>query len=804
MLPPYRVLDLSGELGMFCGRILAELGCEVFVVEPPNGHPVRNTPPFVGDQPGPDSGILWFTLNAGKKSVTLDLSTPDGRNAFLELVASAHFVIESSSPGAMAALGLDYAALSSVNSSVILTSITPFGQTGPHSGYAASDLVVSAMGGWMYVCGEPDRPPVRFSAEQVRFQAGAQAAAATLIAHYHRQQTGEGQHVDVSAQEAVIWTLGAYAVPSWFTSHRVLSREGAYLRRNDLRFRRLFPCKDGYVSALIGCGAMLGPMFQRLVALIDRDGLARDMAAVDWANTASTALSQEQIDRWESHMDDFFGRYTRAQLRDMADEHNLYTCPVNQPPDIFADPQTEALDCWREMTDEVTGSTFRYPSRLFRSTAANPGPVGRAPRLGEHNSWLAELQGKKRRMASPAGPLEGLTVLDLSWVLTGPTATKYLADHGARVIKLEWYARPDEARTYLPFKDDVPGANRSAAFAMYNAGKLGMTLDLRHPSARRVMERLVPKVDIVVETFAPGTLERLGYGYEELKKLRPDVIMASMTMQGRTGPSANRPTFGAFFQAVVGFGDVIGWPDRPPSIAQSPYTDFIAPWFLITAILAALDRRRETGQGCWVDLTQMETGLQFLAPALIDYASNGRVATREGNRAPAAAPHGAYACRGHDRWCVIAASNDDEWRRLSEAIGKPEWAADPRLASLGGRKQHEDFLDQTISEWASGRSPEEVVDALQAVAVPCGIVQSARDLVENDPQLRDRGFFQAQPHAELGEHITQMPAFRLSRTPARIQSAAPLLGEHNEFVYKQLLGFSDEEFVELLSEGVMS
>lgn len=396
---------------------------------------------------------------------------------------------------------------------------------------------------------------------------------------------------------------------------------------------------------------------------------------------------------------------------------------------------------------------------------------------------------------------EGIKIADFSWIGAGPWTIKHLADHGAEVIHIESGTRPDLLRSTPPYKGNIAGLNRSAYFAIFNNNKYGMSLNLNHPRGREVARRIVAWADIVAESFGPGRMKEWGLGYEELREIKPDIIMFSTTQQGQTGPSAEQPGFGTQLVSLAGFTHLTGWADREPAVAYGAYTDSIAPRFGATALIAALDYRRRTHKGQHIDLSQYETGVHFLAPLILDYATHGRVASRVGNRSPCAAPHGAYPCRGRDRWCVIAVFTDEEWKGFCQAIGSPPWTQDSRFATLTQRKRNEDKLDKLVGEWTLNFTPEEVMERLQAAGVPAGVVENCRDIYF-DPQLEHRHHFWELTHPEIGPHTYDAPAFRLSRTPCQLHMPAPCLGQHTEWVCTKILGMSDEEFVELLNEGV--
>ncbi len=398
--------------------------------------------------------------------------------------------------------------------------------------------------------------------------------------------------------------------------------------------------------------------------------------------------------------------------------------------------------------------------------------------------------------------LEGIRVVDFSWYIAGPSIAMWLAHHGAQVIRIESLTRPDELRTIEPFKDGIPGINRSGCYADYNSNKYGMSLNLKHPRGVEVARRLVAWADVAVENFTPGTMQkRWGLGYEGMKKIKPDIILLSTSGMGQTGPEAQQPGFGLELASRGGFTHFVGWPDQDAVGVGYPYTDTVSPPFGAIAILAALEYRRRTGKGQYIDLSQHEIAVQHLTPAVLDYVVNGREGGRIGNRRPFAAPHGAYRCQGEDRWCAIAVFSDDEWRAFCRVVGDPQWTCDLRFTTLEARKANEDELDAFVEGWTATLHAEEVMERMQAAGVGAGVVQSGKDLIE-DPQLKHRGHFWYLDHPEMGVCAYDGPPFKLSDTPAELRMPAPCLGEHTEYVCTQILGMADEEFIDLLSEGI--
>ncbi len=397
--------------------------------------------------------------------------------------------------------------------------------------------------------------------------------------------------------------------------------------------------------------------------------------------------------------------------------------------------------------------------------------------------------------------LDGLNVLDFSWVVVGPLLTRHLADYGATVVRIESNKHPDTLRTNVPFKDNQPGIDNSGYVANYAAGKYSMTLDLSHPNGVNIAKKLVTWADIMIESFAPGVIDRLGLGYDEIRRIKPDIIMVSTSQLRHSDSYHPFRGFGMHGAALAGFYSITGWPGREPLGPYGAYTDGIAFETLLVAVLAAIDYRQRTGKGQRIEQAQVESGIHVLAPAFLDYCVNGRMATPIGNSHPCAAPHNVYRCHGKDRWCVIAIFTDAEWQAFCDVAGNPSWTKDPKFGSGMQRKKNESELDRLIEEWTTSHAAEEVMLLLQAKGVPAGLVQTGEDL-HHDPQLRLRGHYQILNHKVIGLHSYDTSSFALSKTPGKPERAAPLIGEHNEYVCKNILGMSDDEIAGLVVEGV--
>jgi crotonobetainyl-CoA:carnitine CoA-transferase CaiB-like acyl-CoA transferase len=399
-------------------------------------------------------------------------------------------------------------------------------------------------------------------------------------------------------------------------------------------------------------------------------------------------------------------------------------------------------------------------------------------------------------------PLDDVKVVDFMWALAGPGTTRTLADYGAIVIRIESANRVDGARTVGPFLDNKPAHDSSGLFGTYNAGKLGLALDLNKPQAREVVLDLVRWADVVCESFSPKAMRAWRLDYESLREVKPDLIMLSSCLMGQSGPMSKFIGFGNMAAAVAGFYHLCGWPDRPPSGPFGAYTDYIAPRFGAISVLAALDYRRRTGKGQYIDQSQAESALHFLTPALLDCAVNRRIVQGVGNADPNYAPHGVYPALGEDRWIAIACKTDEHWRSLCTAMNRAGLARDEGFATLAGRYKNRDQLDQIISEWTRGMSADAAELQLQELGVPGSALQDSND-VWHDPQLAARGYLAEIEHPVCGKTVIEGPRFLLSRTPATTARPAPTVGGDNQYVLESILGYDQDRITELAAAGAL-
>jgi crotonobetainyl-CoA:carnitine CoA-transferase CaiB-like acyl-CoA transferase len=496
----------------------------------------------------------------------------------------------------------------------------------------------------------------------------------------------------------------------------------------------------------------------------------------------------------------------------MAQRDKLLLVPVTTPADVLATEHYRVRGFWDEVAVDDLDQPVPFPGPWAHADNTQLRRLGPPPKVGEHS---AAIVGRPRVPAVPADPrpplarpLEGVRVVDFTWVYAGPFATRLLAYHGAEVIRLESQTRPDQVRTSglaRVLGDDGPEASQQ--WHSINADKLSLQLNLKVPEAREVVLDLARSSDVVINAFSPGVLERVGLGHHELAAANPELIAVSTTLFGHSGPLSPVPGFGNMGAAMGGYYELTGWPDRLPAGPFLAYTDATSPRLTAALILAALDWRRRTGQGLSLDFSQAEGGIHFLSEAILDQAVNGHGQTRSGNEDRWLAPHGAYrsgpaaAVPGgdpDDTWLAVACETDEQWRALASLLDRDD------LAGLDGpdRRARRAELDELVAAWARDRDPIEAQWLLQDRGVPAHHVQNSPEVVA-DPQLAHRDHFHQVPHDVYGHTWAEQYGIRLSRSDGTPRRSGPLWGEHNHQVLSEVLGYDDDRIAELVIAGVL-
>jgi crotonobetainyl-CoA:carnitine CoA-transferase CaiB-like acyl-CoA transferase len=844
MLDGIRVVETADELGEYCGLVLAGLGAEVVKIEPPEGSSTRRIGPYCGDVADTEKSLFFWAYNRGKKSVCVR-----SREEFLGLVGKADIFLDSLRGRVLAELGIDEP-LNARFPSLITARITPFGDTGPWKDYKASDLIHLALGGVMMNCGYDSAPSGRYDLPPIAPQlwhayhiAGDQLAMGILAALLHRQRSGEGQDVSCAVHEAVSKNT-ELDLMSWVMRRAPIYRQTSrHAVEKPSRSPNISHTKDGRWVMSWGVSAKDKA---QLVPFLSTYGMQADLKppgeGVDLK--ARNVPGSGAADEEGNHTLDVIQRFVRAfRYQDVpwreAQNAGLLWAPVRKPHENAADEHWLSRNTFTEIEHPELGRSFRYPTSKWLSTATAWKPGSRAPRVGEHTqSVLAEWQAiAPKPFAEPKAsaqqpllsphckpfPLQGIRIFDFSWFLASAGGTRLLAALGAESLKVEWKANPDTrlaamapiggraarqaATTPLP---GVTDSDMGGQFNNKNAGKRGLSLNIRTPKGLQIAKDLIRVSDVVAEGFSPGVLDRLGLGYDVLKSIRPDIIYVQQAGMGSAGKYGRFRTVGPVAASFAGATEMSGLPEPAmPAGWGYSFLDWIGAYGFALATLGALFHRERTGEGQWIDSSQCEAGIYQTAVPILDWYANGRPWQRIGNRSPykPAAPHGAYRCRGEDRWLAIACFDESEWTALTQVAGLTSLREDARFATLGARLQHQDALDAAIEKWTASADARDAMHELQAAGVPAGICQTAEDRCDHDPQLATLNWLTEVTGTKIGRWpVIEFPA-KLSKTPAYaggpIDRGAPCYGEDNAYILRELLGYSPSEIDDLVQQGIL-
>jgi crotonobetainyl-CoA:carnitine CoA-transferase CaiB-like acyl-CoA transferase len=798
-----RVVERCDRSAALAGRVLADLGAEVILVEPPYGAPVRHEGPFLGDERDVERGFAHLYLNANKRSVVLDLDTAADRARFGDLVASADVLLETAPPGWLDELDLSHKALRARNPGLIQCSVTPFGLEAAWRDRRANDLVAAAAGGLVQVSGSPQGTPIQGGAHPSYTMAGLAAASAITIALHQRDfgrddRGGEGIHIDLSLQEATALAVMQTATPSqWQWYGRIPRRPG---------LSAAMACRDGkYVSLLVR-----PDRFEGFLAWADAVGIDHGMTPDDWhwarldSPREGNPVSETTLKLAEA--------LTRDEFVEGALHADIICLPVLDFPDLERAEQYRVNDQFLTVEHEVLGA----PLGFVRSPVdgmADGVVLERAPLLGEHQSMLEQITATRPardRNAPPADParaLEGLRVVDFGWVLAAPIGTRLLASFGAEVIRIESARKPDSMRSQAG-PDGSPHPDLGGLYNSVNAGKKSFSVDLGKPAGLALVKELIGTADAVVNNFRPDALERMGLGYEVLRTLKKDIILLNLPGAHRKGPWAERPSMGNILMAASGFNMLTGFEGERPRGIGIAYPDFTSPHLLVASVLAAVRHRARTGTGQEIHLTQLSATLGLLGCEWMQFKATGRQPARNANRSPNHCPHGVYPARPEvdvdmDTWVAIAVAGNAEWQAMCGVMGRPELASDSRFASHEARKANEDALDAVIRSWTASQDKWVLAERLQEAGVAAAAVEHLKDMMETDPQLEHHYQQVRQPAAPdvdipIDREAAQWVGHRLHL------ARAPMLGEHNEYVVQGILGRSDEAFARLVAADVLS
>lgn len=781
-----RVLEVgAGIAGSYCAKLLADVGAQVVRVDDPDDDdPVGRLPPMGG--PHGEHSVSFAYLSSGKESVVA------GPDDVAELVDVADVLLTSSTAGRSP----DPERSRTRNPRLVYVDITPFGTGGPYSRLPDAELLVDALGGWLYGIGEPGREPVKPPGWQSAVLAGTVAASAALGGYLAARQSGVGDLVEVSKQAAVTWFL--------MNPTTVYSYSGSVWRRDGGASPTNYPqglmrCRDGFISVNV----MYFAEWDRFCTLLDRPNWKTD------PRLATPLLRLRNREVIDAVLRPWLAARTAQQAYAEAQSEKLPFSVVNTPATLHHSAQLAARGFWQTPDHPVLGPVTQPGTPFLMSDTpardAAPAPVRGSRQVGEiRRRWSGRASGPGGGDSAVSLPLRGVRIVDLSMAWAGPLATRVLAELGAEVIKVEsaghmdrWRGGTSPQRGVERYPDGVPGArpwNRNAFFNSQNYNKKSLVLDLKTAGGRRLLLDLVSRSSMVVENFGSGAMGRLGLDYPRLREVRPDLVMLSMPAFGRTGPESGHIAHGPTIEAAAGNVSLQGYAggDALPSGAFA-WGDPVAGVTGAYAALVGLTYRAMHGTGCHLDLSHLESGIPFNFAAMVDYSANGRLQGPMGNVDPLAFFQAVLPCAGSDRWVAVLAQDRAATDRLGELAGR---------AVDGGRAAALDGLDAAMGGWTAGRTMDDVVATLGAVTgVACVPVHDAPGLID-DPGLREMGLFRALTHPEAGTHTyTGMP-FRYRAREWRSPSPAPSFGADTADVLADVLGLRAAEIETLYADGV--
>ena len=827
-----RVLDLSDEVLVQTGRFLAELGATVTRVESANGDAVRTSRPFLNDTANAEHALRHIQYNAGKRSVALDLESKHAWEVIDELARYSDLVIAPLEKSDRAQAFFDAARLKKEHSGLGVIDVV--GRRGDDQHYAV-DLLPMALGGQLYCNGyegvAPDYPIGRLAFRQASF-VGLGIAAGIFL---QQLRSGAGARAVISLQECTLsTTIQAANENLWSWRHAICERAGM----GGLTYPVLgadntvalisapnptYPTKDGW--AIFGMVPYTDGRWKAFAAWLEEATGDASMQSPEWLDATYRAEHNGQYDLAIRRL---CAGMTKAEFSDEGQRRGLMAVPVNTVADVANDPHLHERGVFGSVSVAGTkepAPMIRSPFRssLFEPSMAPPPALGRdsafaLAEVGFSNPEIEELRGAAgligpasdaARIPVPARqstatakevlPLAGVRVLDFTWQAAGPLSTEFLANLGADVVKLESVARIDTVRQFHHPPENA-SIDTGAFFADCNTGKRSITLNLNHKEGIALALEMAREADVVIDNFTPDRMDRWGLGYEDLRKVNPDIIVASLPVNGRSGPKSPWRGIGNSVVAMCSLCWHTGEDGKAPAGLGTLHTDFTLPPLAASLVMSALLHREKTGRGQQLEIAQYEAALHILDTALVDFIANGTDPGRVWNRSHAYAPHGIYRAAGNDRWVALAVRDAAEWQMLANLVEREDLAYRPDLETVEGRMAAADEIEAAIESWTSSREERYLAETFVNHGIPAAPLLHIGDLVESEPALKD--FFFRYDHPNGVSFLVQNQPFDWNGERLTL-TRAPMLGEHNEEVYKGRFGVSDERFVQLMVDEVI-
>jgi len=768
VLSGVRVVDLSTEIaGPYCTKLLADAGADVVKVEPPGGDPLRRWGPSAAQ----GTGALFEFCNTTKLGIVGTIADPE----VVDLCVDADIVVHNEPPGTF-----PVAPLMERNPSLVVVSISPFGQDGPWRDRPATEFTIQAECGSIASRGLPDAPPFYAGGRMGEWVGGIYAGVAAAAALREAQRSGHGEHVDVALLAVMALTMNTYSsVSADMAGWPPMPRPARTVEVPSIE-----PTADGYVCFTTNSAQQLSDF----MVLIGRP---------------------DQLDepRWFRHPTRWAGRdeflamareYTTgrpsAQVLAEAEELRIPSGPVGNGATVTTFDHFQA----RGAFVPSPSGRFVQPRAPYKISGVAPRPFEKAPTLGEHTGTI---DWHPRPRTTPTGdrrlPLDGVRILDLTAWWAGPAGGHLLALLGADVIKVESVTRPDLMR-YSAVKQPPTEQWYEWGFIFHGANntKRGITLDLTREEGRELLLRLAAQSDALIENYTPRVMDNFGLTFDVLHAANPRLVMTRMPAYGLDGPWRERTGFAQTMESITGMAWVTGWADGPPVLHRGA-CDPLAGAHAVLATILALRERDRTGEGRLVEATMIEAALNAAAEVLVEHQTSGTLLTRDGNRGPVSAPQGVYRCAGDEEWIAVAVETDAQWEALRRFLGDPAWAADPALATADGRRAAHDLIDVRLGEWTADQSARVLSEQLCAAGVPAGYVCDPRDIRFN-PQLVHRAFFETEDHPVCGPVVIPNAPWRFAGVTAPwLRRPAPTLGQHNDEVLGGILGLDPAELARL-------
>ena len=773
-----RVVDTTNNRGELCGRLLADLGASVVLVEPLGGSSLRNAAPFSSD--GESLGFLW--RNANKSGISIDFETENGSDELLSLLMEADVWIEDGSDiGSVASSNVREAC-----PSLVITSITPFGYTGPYAELIANDDVLEAMSGMMFKAGISEKDPLLPPTSMATDVASISAAVATVLAVYQKMKTGKGQHIDLSIMTA------AGATTDWSYSNasvlKAADRPYNEVRQGGGFMYPIFQCSDGWVRMVI-----LSP--RQWESLWDWMGKPEAFGDLEyWSQVGNRIMNADVLNPAYS---EFFSDKKMLEICVEGQNRGIVVTPLLKPDEVLLDPHLTARGTFidTEVAQDVVGS---IASGFFELDNVRHGFNHRAPQLGEHNGF--SFNGDRLAFNSPDTeaplPLSGIRVLDFGIGGVGVETSRLLAEYGADVIKVE-------TRTYPDFIRLVALSETSPSFASSSRSKRSFGCNVKTEEGLQIIHQLVAESDVIVENSATGVMESLGLGFEDLKEINPNIVMISSQLVGSRGPNSHWTGYGPTTQTYGGLLHLWDYDDDDaPATNGTIFPDHAAGRLCALAGISALIGRDARGGATHTEVAQVEVVVNMIAEQLLKESLIPGSTSPMGNRHEQRAPRGPFRCSGEEQWVVISVENDEQWGSFVNVMGSPGWATGATLSTSDGRVAAATLINERVAEWVRQYERSEVFELLQSVGVPCGPMFIGMEMLDN-PHLEARGWTLNIDQPGVGYMKLEGPAWVSEQMGGPITFPSPDLAGHTREIAYEVLQMNEETIDDLIERGIL-